>query len=163
MSATTLYYLLRPYSPATNNPVSSTRLVCQLRTRSKVRFCSGPYLTVMHRSSTTESQSSSNGTRSLDVDIALLGSLLSQSSGSEECDIEGPELQKLLKRLETADGVAQGVESRLDEIIGSLDQILGGLEAKAEGHVSETVRNGRAEEFTKETNDKVVLKEGPGA
>ena len=71
----------------------------------------------------------SNGPVSLDGDIALLTSLLAQSNGSDERDMDGPELQELLRRLETADGVARGVESRLDEVIGNLDQLLGGLEA----------------------------------
>ena len=69
--------------------------------------------------------------RTIDNDIALLTSLLSSTNaeGADEHDLDGPEIQELLRRLEAADGVAQGVESRLDEIIGSLDGLLGSLES----------------------------------
>ncbi|EKM61826.1 uncharacterized protein PHACADRAFT_204967 [Phanerochaete carnosa HHB-10118-sp] len=76
------------------------------------------------------SSSSTAPQKPLDADIALLASLLAQSG--DEGDVEGLELQELLQRLETADGVAQGVEHRLDEIIGNLDQMLGGLEDAGE-------------------------------
>lgn len=91
----------------------------------------------MNGTSKQTSQASSEPARSLDSDIALLTSLLAQSIGSDEHDIDGRELQELLRRLETADGVARGVESRLDEVIGNLDQLLGGLEAaNQEGSMS---------------------------
>lgn len=85
-------------------------------------------------SENTNGTSRPNGTAnaaisgSLETDIALLTSLLSQAQDAEDTGIEGPELAALLKRLETADGVARGVESRLDDIIGNLDRMLDGLE-----------------------------------
>lgn len=82
----------------------------------------------MNGTSKPTSQASSR-LASLDSDIAFLTSFLAQPDGSDEHDVEGPELQELLRRLETTDGVAREVESRLDDIIGNLDQMLGGLEA----------------------------------
>lgn len=88
------------------------------------------------------SKTSSAAQSTLDDDIALLTSLLAQSGGGEEGDIEGPELQELLRRLETADGVARGVESRLDDIIGNLDRMLGGLETAGGSDQSHTAQTG---------------------
>ncbi|GJE99524.1 hypothetical protein PsYK624_157900 [Phanerochaete sordida] len=101
-----------------------------------------------------KSNPSSTATNSLDGGIALLTQLLAQSAGGEDGDVEGPELQALLRRLEAADGVARGVEDRLDDIIGNLDQILGGLEAEGEqppaqgkdSHEEVTTEGGHEEE-----------------
>lgn len=65
------------------------------------------------------------GNSSLQADIALLASLLS-SDESEEVD--DANISELLRRLDTANGVASGVESRLDEILNNLDGLLGTLE-----------------------------------
>lgn len=62
---------------------------------------------------------------SLQSDITLLQSLLSQDETVEDSD---PDITELLRRLEAADGVATGLEDRLDEIIGGLDNLLGTLE-----------------------------------
>lgn len=106
----------------------------------------------MNGTSTTPPDAA-NGTRSLDADIALLSSVLSHSADLEERDVEGPELQELLKRLEAADGVAQGVESRLDNIIGNLDRMLSGLETTGE-EKADGVKCGRDEGLSaKEGND----------
>ncbi|KAM5538331.1 hypothetical protein V8D89_007933 [Ganoderma adspersum] len=72
---------------------------------------------------------SQNGTPSqpsLDADIALLQKLL-----SEDIDESNPEnVAELLKRLEAAEGLAGGVEERLDGIMDHLDTLLTDLEAK---------------------------------
>ena len=94
--------------------------------------------TDLHQLSTATSVSTGF---SFDADVALLTSLLSQSSTHpsadgdvvDERDIEGPELQELLRCLETADGIARGMESRLDDFIGNLDRMLGSLERAKEG------------------------------
>ncbi|KAH9929768.1 uncharacterized protein B0H18DRAFT_174079 [Fomitopsis serialis] len=80
-----------------------------------------------------------NGTQStqprsaLDADIALLQSLLSQEHNDEpESDLD---VAEILKRLETADGIAAGLESRLDGIMGSIDSMLGALEPACRARV----------------------------
>ena len=66
------------------------------------------------------------GKPSLDADIALLQKLL-----SEDIDDSNPEnVAELLKRLDAAEGLAGGVEERLDEIMNHLDMLLGDLETK---------------------------------
>ncbi len=66
-------------------------------------------------------------TSSADSDAALLSSLLSQVS-SEDLPEDEAELAELLRKLEEADGLAQGMEGRLDTIIGKLDDLLGSLQ-----------------------------------
>ncbi|KAI0370104.1 hypothetical protein BV20DRAFT_944842 [Pilatotrama ljubarskyi] len=67
-----------------------------------------------------------SASNSLEADIALLSSLLSQN-----VDESDPDVAELLRRLEAAEGIADGVESRLDGIIGHLDSLLGDLETQA--------------------------------
>ncbi|KAI0352236.1 hypothetical protein OH77DRAFT_1428784 [Trametes cingulata] len=62
---------------------------------------------------------------SLEADIALLSNLLSQN-----LDESDPDVAELLRRLEAAEGIADGVESRLDGIIDHLDNLLGDLETR---------------------------------
>ncbi|OBZ70685.1 hypothetical protein A0H81_09181 [Grifola frondosa] len=69
--------------------------------------------------------------RTLDSDIALLTSLLEQNGGADDDDAE-MDVAELLQRLDTADGIARGMESRLDGIIEHLDHLLGALEAGSE-------------------------------
>ncbi|KAH9837363.1 uncharacterized protein C8Q71DRAFT_598392 [Rhodofomes roseus] len=60
----------------------------------------------------------------LDADLALLQSLLAQGQNDEsEADVA-----EILRRLETADGIATGLESRLDDIMGNINTMLGVLE-----------------------------------
>ncbi|TFY50561.1 hypothetical protein EVJ58_g10997 [Rhodofomes roseus] len=60
----------------------------------------------------------------LDADLALLQTLLAQGQNDEsEADVA-----EILRRLETADGIATGLESRLDDIMGNIDTMLGALE-----------------------------------
>lgn len=60
----------------------------------------------------------------LEVDVAQLSLLLAQEPTSEG----DTEIAELLQRLESADGMARGVESRLDDILGNLDNMLASLE-----------------------------------
>nr|VWO95677.1 EPI protein [Ganoderma boninense] len=63
---------------------------------------------------------------SLEADIALLQKLL-----AEDGDESNPEnVAALLKRLEAAEGLAGGVEDRLDGIMDHLDTLLTDLDAK---------------------------------
>ncbi|KAH9923141.1 uncharacterized protein BXZ73DRAFT_7463, partial [Epithele typhae] len=77
------------------------------------------------------SNGSTNGTApsqatgtSLQSDLAFLQNLLSQ-----EADESDPaDVAELLKRLEAAEGLAGGVEDRLDGIMEKLDRLLGDLD-----------------------------------
>ncbi|KAJ3015439.1 hypothetical protein NUW54_g1047 [Trametes sanguinea] len=62
---------------------------------------------------------------SLEADIALLSNLLSQ-----ETDESSHDVTELLRRLEAAEGIADGVESRLDGIMDHLDSMLTELETR---------------------------------
>jgi len=78
--------------------------------------------------------------RTLHADIALLQSLLSQG----EPEGAQPDVTELLRRLETADGIATGVEGRLDVILSSLDDLLGALEHSQQAEaISEEVTDVR--------------------
>ena len=62
---------------------------------------------------------------SIESDLAFLQNALSQ-----EVDPSQPEdVEELLKKLEAAEGVADGMESRLDDIMDNLDRLLGDLGA----------------------------------
>ena len=60
----------------------------------------------------------------IELDVRLLRSLVEESEGVPADDSE------LLARLNSADTVASGVEARLDEILGTLDDLLASLESK---------------------------------
>ena len=92
----------------------------------------------MSSSSPNGSQNGAPAKPSLDADIALLQKLL-----SEDIDDSNPEnVAELLKRLEAAEGLAGGVEERLDGIMDHLDALLGDLEAK---HADGTVKAAEVE------------------
>ncbi|KAI8980598.1 hypothetical protein BD414DRAFT_492693 [Trametes punicea] len=77
-------------------------------------------------SDTTGSQRSrERNPSSLEADIALLSTLLSQDT-----DESDPDVVELLRRLDAAQGIADGVEDRLDGIISHLDELLSDLEAR---------------------------------
>ncbi|KAI0640293.1 hypothetical protein C8Q77DRAFT_1069998 [Trametes polyzona] len=84
----------------------------------------------------------SGSAHSLEADIALLSNLLSQN-----VDESDPDVAELLRRLDAAEGIADGVESRLDGIMDHLDNLLSDLESKtapqhgegAVAHVEEEV------------------------
>lgn len=63
----------------------------------------------------------------LEAEITQLTTLLSQDSLNSEDDAN---VVELLQRLEKADGVAQGVEDKLDNILGKLDGLISSLESK---------------------------------
>ncbi|KZT08816.1 uncharacterized protein LAESUDRAFT_723765 [Laetiporus sulphureus 93-53] len=65
-------------------------------------------------------------------DIAVLRSFIEQ----DEQEGADPDIAELLRHLETAEGIAAGVESQVDEIIGNLDEILGTLEAHEQATIS---------------------------
>ena len=60
-------------------------------------------------------------------DIALLSAILSRSADpTDETDIA-----ELLRQIDSAHGVAEGVETRLDGVIDNLDTLLDSLESHA--------------------------------
>ncbi|RPD64556.1 hypothetical protein L226DRAFT_565444 [Lentinus tigrinus ALCF2SS1-7] len=71
--------------------------------------------------------------RTLEADLTLLTQLLSGTGG--ESAEEGEDVVELLRRLEAAENVADGMEERLDGIMDSLDDLLNDLEARAAGGV----------------------------
>ncbi|KAI0658294.1 hypothetical protein C8Q70DRAFT_934262 [Cubamyces menziesii] len=70
-------------------------------------------------------QNGGNSPSALEADIALLSNLLSQN-----VDESDPDVTEMLRRLEAAEGIADGVESRLDGIIDHLDDLLNDLETR---------------------------------
>ncbi|KAL7284941.1 hypothetical protein ACG7TL_000029 [Trametes sanguinea] len=76
--------------------------------------------------------SNHNNTSSLEADIALLSDLLSQGRDESSRDVI-----ELLRRLEAAEGIADGVESRLDGIMDHLDSMLSELETRTSSNQGE--------------------------
>lgn len=60
------------------------------------------------------------------ADITELSSFLSQESLEGDADVA-----ELLSTIEAADGMAQGVESKLDNMLQNLDSFLASLESNA--------------------------------
>ncbi|KAJ7459048.1 hypothetical protein B0H11DRAFT_2060208 [Mycena galericulata] len=63
----------------------------------------------------------------IEADIAELSELLSKDTLDDAGEAS---VAELLARLESADGVATGVESKLDSLLGNLDNLLAALEKK---------------------------------
>ena len=79
----------------------------------------------------------SSSPTSLASDIALLSQILSQDPND---DSDLADIAELLRKLEAADDLADGVEERLDGIIDNLDALLSDLETrKATGQTVETI------------------------
>ena len=69
----------------------------------------------------------------LGVDVAQLSSLLSQESAEGDADVA-----ELLRRIDTAESMAQGVETKLDNMLENLDTLLASLESRTDAyHVGE--------------------------
>lgn len=81
----------------------------------------------------------------LTEDMALLASLLSDDQSEE---IDETSISELLRKLDTATGVASGVENRLDEILNNLDGLLGALESAANTETTGTSANAASQENT---------------
>jgi hypothetical protein len=93
-----------------------------------------PRITMSSSSAHANTSASPNATPSLpiplDGDAASLNIALAPTSGDDESELSGPELDALLAQLARADGLAAGVEGRLDALIGGLDALLAGLGAE---------------------------------
>ncbi|TDL19412.1 hypothetical protein BD410DRAFT_805826 [Rickenella mellea] len=84
---------------------------------------------------------------SCETDISRLTSLLAIANISEEN--ADKDLEELLKGLETADGLARGVEDRLDGLLEDLEALLAGLEgtrAEGKGKIDEAENNEKKEQ-----------------
>ncbi|KAG5641183.1 hypothetical protein DXG03_005845 [Asterophora parasitica] len=81
-------------------------------------------------------------------DVAQLGTLLSQSELSERDDVD---VAELLKRLESADGMANDLEGKLDGILATLDGILESIDPAAGGQGVEGVTTTSTESSKQQT------------
>ncbi|KAJ3575240.1 hypothetical protein NP233_g1221 [Leucocoprinus birnbaumii] len=81
--------------------------------------------------------------------MALLASFLTNTQEQPPEDADDAQVDELLKRLTAADGVAKGVEERLDGIIDNLDLLLTALE-KESGNDAEVPPETGGSDKTKE-------------
>lgn len=73
-----------------------------------------------------------NGLESAQETIDSLSTVLEQIKAGEEGDFDVASLPALLAKLDQASNAADGIESRLDDLIGELDSLLEGLEKQQE-------------------------------
>jgi hypothetical protein len=97
-------------------------------------------------SSDKQTSNQRNEPSSLENDIATLASLIASNSvatkansgraaepePADEEDLRMEEVEELIRRIEAANGIADGVEGKLDGIIEHLDGLLSTLEATGE-------------------------------
>jgi len=69
-----------------------------------------------------------NKTSVLQEDIDLLKSILAQDEQVPSTGNDAADLAQLLTRLDSANGVASGIETKLDGVLGNLDRLLESLE-----------------------------------
>jgi hypothetical protein len=85
----------------------------------------------------------------IENEVAQLTRLLAQEPTSEG----ETEIAELLQRLESADGMATGVESKLDSLLGNLDDMLASLEPSSkESAVTVMQESAEQEVLIKPTN-----------
>ena len=100
------------------------------------------------------------------ADIALLTTLLAQQqqqiiavqSDSVSLSMEDLDIAEELRRIETAHGIAEGMEDRLDGLIGNLDKLLESLQGVAgasNGEPEGTLEGGGEGEREREAADPV--------
>ncbi|KAK7464470.1 hypothetical protein VKT23_006640 [Stygiomarasmius scandens] len=65
---------------------------------------------------------------SIEQDISRLSAILSGSGANSEEELDERSLAELFKQLEGATGLMNGVEDKLDNILGNLDGLLAALE-----------------------------------
>ncbi|TCD68302.1 hypothetical protein EIP91_011161 [Steccherinum ochraceum] len=72
------------------------------------------------------------------ADIAMLNALLAQQQPSSDADpasMSDLDIAEELRRIEAAHGLAEGMEDRLDGLIGNLDRLLESLQGAGAGPV----------------------------
>jgi len=85
------------------------------------------------RNSSDDTKSSSDfkeSNSSLEAAVVSSASILVQTQDHKPDDADDPQVTELLRQLIAADGVAKGVEERLDGIIDNLDILLSSLESE---------------------------------
>jgi hypothetical protein len=97
-----------------------------------------------HAHTSTELDPTLPGT--LDADISALAALVSTAAPTTdetegEQEFSATDLAALLGQLEGADGVARGVESRLDELLKGLDAIIGDLGQEENGRTEVNINS----------------------
>lgn len=97
----------------------------------------------------------------LNADVAALASLLGVTNpngvtADSDRELSGDDLAALLSQLDQANGIASGVESRLDGLIGALDELLGGLESDETDEADAATTGSKEEE---QVTDKQTLTE----
>jgi hypothetical protein len=83
---------------------------------------------------------------SLEADIAHLDTLL--LNGSLDGSHETEDLMEILARLDSAEGVAKGIEGKLDGILETLDDLLTSFESRDEASIAEKTILVEAEQVT---------------
>ena len=104
-----------------------------------------PRLLELPMSSDKQTPNRRNEPSSLESDIAALASIIASTSkatnangdGAVEPEIAdaaelGTEVEELIRRIEAANGIADGVEDKLDGILAHLDGLLNSLEERGE-------------------------------
>ena len=91
-------------------------------------ICSCFFRTLMSSSKPNGQTPNGQGKTNLEDDIAQLSALLSQ----EPSEGDDGDVAELLRQIEKADGMAQGVESKLDNVLQNLDNLLASLEPKVD-------------------------------
>lgn len=134
-----------------------------MKVRAEMPFVSSLVLIMSHRSSIavalefvmsnsntadtrTNGPSNNRLDNSLETDIAHLNALL--LNGSLDGSHETEDLTEILARLDSADGVAKGIEGRLDGLLGTLDNLLSSLETGDEASIVEKTISIEEEQVT---------------
>jgi hypothetical protein len=78
-------------------------------------------------------QINGQGTTTSEPDITQLASFLSREPSDQDADVA-----ELLRRIDEADGMAEGVESKLDDMLDNLDNLLASLEPEVAANKSST-------------------------
>ncbi|KAG1813997.1 uncharacterized protein BJ212DRAFT_1365002 [Suillus subaureus] len=95
----------------------------------------------------------------LEADIAHLNTLL--LNGSLDGSHETEDLMEILARLESADGMAKGIEEKLDGILGTLDNLLTSLETRDEASITEKTISEEAERVTTSSTESKTTTDEP--
>lgn len=96
-----------------------------------------------HNLTSNVDSSKLSGGANLEADIAQLTSLLSQDTLDSQGEAS---VVELLQRLENADGIAKGMESKLDTVLDNLDNLLASLENR-EGGATQAEPASKAEDL----------------
>lgn len=74
------------------------------------------------------------GATTMTSEIAVLAAMITSSTSASESSLTEQDLARLLSQLDDANGMAKGMESKLDSMLEQLDDLLGVLEPATEGN-----------------------------